>query len=575
MADAMADLVLRIHSKDILTPAAPNPEIQTEFIKTVSCQSKRNEDDVARAPIAIVAKSKDSDLNVGLTSVKAKEKLATDGLNELKQPPVPGFCKLFLMQLLNFVIILLIIAATMSLIVAATSRDRDDVLSYITGKAIFVLIIVNAAIAAKTEAQANGALDALAKLGQPVVTAFRDGKEVKVPSNELVVGDIVLLMTGDYVPADVRFIEAVDFKVNEMPLTGEPDDVSKTHKIKPLKPGETEKLVPETMGFSGCLVTNGKARCIVVDTGMNTRIGKIASMLQQSGDGNTKGGMCTCLPDTTSNRTPLQENVDKLGARIGILAIGICIFVFAIGVIMKTLPPDYNPEDDEMVSSIIYMILISVTLAVAAIPEGIPLCVTISLSIGCSNMVKEMVRVRKLAAVETLGSASVICTDKTGTLTEGKMTMVNMWTAGRKYSVTGKGFNPEDGTIKRADGDQDGTQDAAVRSSLFAALLCCNTTIKKTTDDNGNALWEPQGNSSEAPIVVAAQKIGFKGDDVAQEFERVVEVPFSSARKMMLTVSRMKDSSLGSGGIAIDGSPNLVAVCKGAPNFILNSCVSW
>jgi magnesium-transporting ATPase (P-type) len=150
-----------------------------------------------------------------------------------------------------------------------------------------------------------------------------------------------------------------------------------------------------------------------------------------------------------------------------------------------------------------------------------------------------------------------------------------MWTAGQKYCVTGKGFNPEDGTIKRADGDQDGTQDAAVRSSLFAALLCCNTTIKKTADDSGNAIWEPHGNSSEAPIVVAAQKIGFKGEEVAKDFERVVEVPFSSARKMMLTVSKMKDNSLGSGGIVIDGRPKLVAVCKGAPNFVLSSCVSW
>jgi len=193
--------------------------------------------------------------------------------------------------------------------------------------------------------------------------------------------------------------------------------VSKNAKVKTKSQGgnEPEKLTPENMCFSSCNCTSGKGRGIVVATGMRTRIGEIAAHLATDGSGKKKYG---CLPDTSSNQTPLQVNVEKLGGKIGIGAIVVCIVVFIIGIAINTRDPD-NPTNP----SWLYMILIAVTLAVAAIPEGIPLCVTISLSIGSSSMVKEHVLVRKLAAVETLGSASVICSDKTGTLTEGKMTM--------------------------------------------------------------------------------------------------------------------------------------------------------
>merc|ERR1719329_327698 len=265
-------------------------------------------------------------------------------------------------------------------------------------------------------------------------------------------------------------------------------------------------------------------------------------------------GMC---PDTSAGQTPLQANVEKLGARIGILAILICVCVWIIGVVMQTVPPDFDPTvDKKTMSSIIYMILISVTLAVAAIPEGIPLCVTISLSIGCSQMVDYNVLVRKLAAVETLGSASVICTDKTGTLTEGKMTMVQMWTGDKYYTVTGKGFNPEDGGVQYKEGGEDAKNDKNVRSTLFAGICCCNTTLEKKGD-----MWEPQGNSSE---------------DVSKSNKRVMEVPFSSARKMMLTVSEMSSGTLCEGGITVDvEGAKMLTVCKGAPNFILKACAKY
>jgi len=203
------------------------------------------------------------------------------------------------------------------------------------------------------------------------------------------------------------------------------------------------------------------------------------------------------------------------------------------------------------------------------------LCVTISLSLGCSQMVKKNVLVRKLAAVETLGSASVICSDKTGTLTEGKMTMVNIYAAGVSYDVGGKGFDPTVGKICRDGSKDDAGQDLAVRSTLLAALLCCNTTLSKVKGEDGIEKWEPKGNSSEAPIVVAAQKVGFN-DNATKEYRRDLEVPFSSSRKMMLTVSDVSGrDKLCPGGMDLEPGTKLFSVCKGAPNIILDACTEW
>merc|ERR1719350_2568798 len=349
-----------------------------------------------------------------------------------------------------------------------------------------------------------------------------------------------------------------------MALTGEPDDVAKNTKIKE----KTEKLTPENMVFSGCSVTNGKGKGVVCETGMFTRIGRIAQLIAGE-DGGSQKKKCGCLPDTSASATPLQQNLEQLGKWIGMLAIVVCVVVFVIGVVLNRTDPS-NPGSPAW----LYMILIAVTLAVAAIPEGIPLCVTISLSIGCSEMVTKNVLVRKLAAVETLGSASVICSDKTGTLTEGKMTMVAMLAGGVTFEVEGKGFDPTVGKIKREGTGEDASQDIAVRSSLLAALLCCNTTLSKVKDpDTNEEKWEPKGNSSEAPIVVAARKIGFD-ENIGKEYKRVLEIPFSSSRKMMLTVSDVTGrETICKNGMALPSGAGLISVFKGAPNFILDHCV--
>merc|ERR550532_1652511 len=228
------------------------------------------------------------------------EVLQRDGPNELEKPPKPTLLMLFLMQLTGFVIILLMVAAVASVAVNATGPKKDDPLSYTTGVAIFVIVFINAGIAAWTEHKAGDALEALSKMTQASIWVIRDGKEVQVPVPDVVRGDIVVLGTGDVVPADLRLVEAHDVKVSEMALTGEPDDVSKTSKIKVKKPGEPEKLTPENMVFSGCSVTNGKGRGVVCETGMFTRIGRIAQLIAGE-DGGAQKKKCFCLPDTSAS----------------------------------------------------------------------------------------------------------------------------------------------------------------------------------------------------------------------------------------------------------------------------------
>lgn len=315
-----------------------------------------------------------------------------------------------------------------------------------------------------------------------------------------------------------------------------------------------------------------------------------------------------CLPDTSDQQTPLQVSLQELGVKIGYLAMAVCVVVWVTGVAL-------NRQDEERKKpTYIYMTLIAITLAVAAIPEGIPLCVTISLSMGSSSMVKKNVLVRRLAAVETLGSASVICTDKTGTLTEGKMTMVKLWTAGDLFDVSGKGFDPTvgfftksaEGTAYKLKGNTatsaarmstilhepvdkievedttgDGSNDhAPLRSTLMSGVLCCNTIVQQEEDNNGNVLWKPKGNSSEAPIVVAAAKVGFWVSDIEAKYKRCLEIPFNSSRKMMLTIVEVPTGErfIGDKGVPYaniddpDKPTRYMVTVKGAPNIILAKC---
>jgi P-type Ca2+ transporter type 2C len=528
-------------------------------------------------PIEEVVAMFKSDCEKGLTVEVANQRLIEYGLNELEKPPRVSLAMLFLVQLTSVIMYLLMAAVIASAVIKATGDKSDKFISYIDSIAITIIVLVNATIATVTENNANDALDALSSLQSPISNCIRGGEDVQVESKFLVVGDIVKLGTGDVVPADVRVFKANDLRVNEMLLTGEPEDVHKHAKVKVKAPGVAEKLTAENMAYSSCNVKAGSAVGIVTATGMKTRVGSIASLLNDTGvsvkavdtEGNAiEGGTKKvegCLPDTKSGQSPLQKNLEDLAVKIGYQAIAVCVIVFIVGVALDTK----DPEDKDS-KSWLFMILVAVTLTVAAIPEGLPLCVTIALSTGCSEMVDEHVLMRKIAAVETLGSASIICTDKTGTLTEGKMTLVAMWASGIDYVVTGKGFNPTVGEITVKDTGVDASQDGGVRATLGSAVLCSNTTLKLEKDEeSGEEKWTPRGNSSEAPLIVAGHKVGIILEDMATRLGRVFEIPFSSSRKMMVTVTKSNVQPKLKHIANVGGH---TAHVKGAPNYILEKC---
>ena len=526
-----------------------------------------------------------SDGEKGLSPEEAAKRLEEDGPNELEKPPRISLFMLFIIQLNSVIMYLLIAAVVASAAIKATGDDKDKFISYIDSIAIMIIVLINATIAAVTENNANDALEALSSLQSPISTVIRGGEEVQVDSSDLVRGDIVKLGTGDVVPADVRCVKANDLRVNEMLLTGEPEDVAKSTKVKPRQPGVAEKLTADNMAFSSCNVKAGTAVGIIVATGMRTRVGTIAALLNDGGGDEDPDAAATpkvdengneivkakkkegCLPDTKAGQSPLQHNLEALAVKLGYMAIAVCLVVFVVGIALNTKDPE-EPDTP----SWLFMILVAVTLTVAAIPEGLPLCVTIALSTGCKEMVKENVLMRKIAAVETLGSASIICTDKTGTLTEGKMTLVAMYADGKDYTVTGKGFDPTVGGVATTDG-ADASTDGGVRGTLGSAVLCSNTTLKLETDpDSGQTRWTPRGNSSEAPLIVAGHKVGIKLEDLEKSLERVFEIPFSSSRKMMVTVTK----TIGSTDLKhCDKQDEHTAHIKGAPNYILDKCNSY
>eukprot|EP00439_Symbiodinium_sp_Y106_P026125 s7846_g3.t1 len=380
---------------------------------------------VENMPLAQICAMLKTDAERGLTEDMARARLSKDGPNQLQQQPRLG-------------IMLLLLAAAASVVVNVTNDSkREEALSYTTSLAILVLVLINASITSYTEHQAGNALDALAKLSQAEVSVLRDGRPVRLPTVEVVRGDVVVLETGDVVPADLRLLSTSDLKVDEKALTGEPEDVPKNIKIK-----EQTKLTPENMAFSGCPVASGRCTGVVVATGMDTRIGEIAQMMAKEDD---EAGRCSC--GSTSSKTPLQETIVMASA------------VFIAGVGIGTKDPEFPDSPSWM--------------------PAFQLCMTISLAIGCQEMVRKNVQVRKIAAVETLGSAS----DKTGTLTEGKMTMTNMWSCGMGYNVTGQGFDPTIGRIEREGHEGMACHaDLGVRSTLLAAVLCSDTELFLATD---------------------------------------------------------------------------------------------
>ena len=420
-----------------------------------------------------------TDLKNGLTNSKASENLEKFGFNELKaQKKVPLIIK-FLEQFKDFMIIILIIAAIVSgaISIAQGEKITDSVI-------ILIVVIANAIIGVAQEAKAETSLEALQKLSGHEAKVIRDGSVGVVPAKELVPGDLVVLETGDYVPADLRITEAINLKVQEASLTGESVPVEKeSAKIE-------EENIPigdmRNMLFSSSLVTYGRGKAIVVETGMNTEVGKIAGMLS----------------NTQKQETPLQKKLNSLGKTLGIVALIICAVIFVVGILQGR--------------EVINMFMTAVSLAVAAIPEGLAAVSTIVLAIGVQKMVKKNAIVKRLPAVETLGSSTVICSDKTGTLTQNKMTVQKMFVDDNIYDMT----NIEDIT-KYENANQE------IKLLVYNGMLCNDTKISDT--------GELTGDPTETALVDIALKLGFT-KNIYNEMPRVDEIPFDSERKLMTTV---------------------------------------
>ena len=451
-----------------------------------------------------VKDSLNTDLKNGLTNSKASENLEKFGFNELKaQKKVPLIIK-FLEQFKDFMIIILIIAAIVSgaISIAQGEKITDSVI-------ILIVVIANAIIGVAQEAKAEKSLEALQKLSGHEAKVIRDGSVGVVPAKELVPGDLVVLETGDYVPADLRITEAINLKVQEASLTGESVPVEKeSAKIE-------EEDIPigdmRNMLFSSSLVTYGRGKAIVVETGMNTEVGKIAGMLS----------------NTQKQETPLQKKLNSLGKTLGIAALIICAVIFVVGILQGR--------------EVVNMFMTAVSLAVAAIPEGLAAVSTIVLAIGVQKMVKKNAIVKRLPAVETLGSSTVICSDKTGTLTQNKMTVQKMFVDDNIYDMA----NIEDIT-KYENANQE------IKLLVYNGMLCNDTKISDT--------GELTGDPTETALVDIALKLGFT-KNIYNEMPRVDEIPFDSERKLMTTIHMVNGK--------------YIVFTKGGIDELLANCTSY
>lgn len=473
----------------------------------------------------------------GLTTQEAEARLQKYGPNQLDEKPRPTFLQLLYNQLKSFIVILLIVAAVVSALLG----------EWVDSSAILAIVVLNAVLGVVQESRAEQSLAALKKLSAPEAHVVRDGQRISVPSSTLVPGDVVFVEAGSLIPADLRLVEAVNLRVEEAALTGESVPVQKDAALQldgdiPL--GDRKNTV-----FMGTIVNYGRGKGVVVSTGMNTQLGMIADMLQAVED----------------EETPLQKKLDQLGKVLGIAALIVCALVFLVGMYRSGFALD----------TLVHMFMISVSLAIAAVPEGLPAVVTISLALGMREMVNRHALIRKLSSVETLGSATVICSDKTGTLTQNEMTVTDVWVDGKTFKVSGTGYEP------KGEFSLDGSKiDPAVYPGLTSALwvgVLNNDAKLESYDSNGGKSTRMVGDPTEGSILVAAAKAGVWANETNESYPRVNEVPFDSTRKRMITMHAIE------GWSENDASPVHetekkdwhAIIVKGAPDVVLGLCTQY
>ncbi|MBD3405398.1 MAG: HAD-IC family P-type ATPase [Candidatus Lokiarchaeota archaeon] len=464
----------------------------------------------------------------GLTSEEAEARLEKYGYNELVETGKISPLKMFLHQFTDPMVIILLIAIVISVFTSVLSHGGGEEHGFIDAIVISAIVIFNAIFGFVQEYRSEQALEALKSMAAPKARVKRDGLWKEIESRYVVPGDLMGFEAGDKVPADGRVIYAVGLGSDEAALTGESVAVRKVEEPIHLDGPSVGDM--KNMVFQGTVVVSGKGNAIATETGMSTKFGQIADMVQQS----------------KKDMTPLQHDLEDLGKKLGVLVIALCIIVFA-----AELLKDISDSPMEM-------LLAAIALAVSAIPEGLPAVVTITLAIGVQQMVARNAIVRRLPSVETLGSTTVICSDKTGTITKSEMTVQSMFVNGMTLSVTGVGYN-KDGEFFRASKKFDIKEDEHATLLLKIGQLCSNSLLQE--DPTGAADWMIVGDPTEGSLLVAAEKAGLTYDATWSEYKEISEISFDSARKRMTSICRSDKGEL-------------FAFSKGAPEILLPLCNS-
>ena len=489
-------------------------------------------------------KQLDTDAAKGLAPEEASKRLEEHGPNALIEKPGPSFLARLWNQLNQFLVLILIVSAIVSGIIGWSQyRQTAEFTELIDAIAIMAIVVLNSVLGMVQEGKAEQALAKLKKMAAPNAQVVRGGHLLVVPARELVLGDIVVLESGNYVPTDLRLIETVNLSVEEASLTGESVPVEKDAAV--VLPEDTHLADCRNCGYMSTIVTYGRGRGVVTATAMGTELGKIATLIQE----------------TEEEPTPLQVKLGQLGRTLGVATLVICGLVGVIGVVRDTpitllLTDGLATYFSTSQSTLIELFMIAVSLAIAAVPEGLPAVVTISLALGMQEMIDRHALIRHLPAVETLGSATTICSDKTGTLTQNQMTIKQVYADDTLIHVSGQGYEPI-GEFS-VNSHQLRLQNLPGLSELSRAAVLCNDAVLERSE-NGDEAWGIVGDPTEGALVVLAAKAGLWRQGAEAEYPRIDEVPFDSSRKRMTTIHRKP------GG-------ELVAYAKGAPDLLVELC---
>lgn len=455
-----------------------------------------------------IVKKLDSDSLRGLSSDLAAKRLEENGPNKIESKKKKSLGKKIAEQIIDPMVILLIVASIVS------AFTGDTVECFI----IIAIVIINAIMSIIQEGRAEDSVEALQKMSSPEASVIRDGKKIKVKAEELVVGDIVVIETGDIVPADMRLLESSNLQIDESSLTGESVAAEKNSEV--IYDSEVGIGDRENFAFSSTIVTYGHGKGIVTQTGSDSEMGKIASSLHQVED----------------KDTPLQKQLNKLSKLLAVLVVVVCIIVFIVG---------YFRTGDSLLDNL----MVAVSLAVAAIPEGLTAVVTIVLSIGMNRMAERKAIVKSLVSVETLGATTAICSDKTGTLTQNEMTITKIWTNEKEYEVEGSGYEPK-GQIKL---DDEKIEDEENIKLLMTISTLCNDADLTREDNQYKIIGDP----TEGAMLTFSEKWGIVQEDLEEKHPRIEEIPFDSDRKMMTTFHNIEE--------------NYKSMTKGAPDIIISN----